>query len=143
MAPVARPLDGGEIGVGGLAIVEVGPDHIMRQGEAPVEIAKNNERMWPMGGMINPSLKNRDLCQQFGTVLRVRRGVVDTATFQRDGHQLDRVAIVGEIDPRAVTQAAIPARIERGKVCLLRDHEPALEGKTGVLLAVEPPSGTV
>jgi hypothetical protein len=56
---------------------------------------------------------------------------------------LNRLAIVGEIDPGAIAQTAIAADIERLEVGLAHNREPALEGKAGVLLPVKRTFGTV
>jgi hypothetical protein len=50
---------------------------------------------------------------------------------------------VREIDPGAVAQAAIAADIERLKVGLAHDREPAFEGKASILLPVQRPFGAV
>jgi hypothetical protein len=59
------------------------------------------------------------------------------------GHELDGLAVVGEIDPGAVAQAAIAADVERLEVGLARDGEPTLDREASVLLAVQRPLGTV
>jgi hypothetical protein len=56
-------------------------------------------------------------------------------------HQLNRLAIMGEIDPGAIAQAAITPNIERREIGLTHDGEPALDREAGVLLAVQGPFG--
>jgi hypothetical protein len=47
----------GEIGGSGLAVVEVGPDPVVRLGEPAIEVAQHDERCWPRGHRIDPALQ--------------------------------------------------------------------------------------
>jgi hypothetical protein len=52
-------------------------------------------------------------------------------------HELNRLTVVREIDPGAIAQAAVAADIERLKIGLAHDREPALDRKAGILLAIQ------
>jgi len=119
----------GEIGVGGLAIVQVSPDPVPRLIEPAVEVPQDDERRWPLRRLVDPALQDRPLCQQRLTG-RAGRGVLETPVLQtpaleKHQHQLDGLAVRREVDPGAIAPAAVAPNILRRKVGLAYDREPA------------------
>jgi hypothetical protein len=89
----------GEIGVGGLAIIEVGPDAVVWLSELAVKVAQDDEWPRPLCRRVNPALEE--------------------------------------------AQAAIAPDTQRLKAWMAHDCEPALKGKTGILLSIQRTLGTV
>jgi hypothetical protein len=56
--PVLRPR--GAIGVGRLAIIQVGPDPVVRLPEAAVEVPEHDERHSPRCGRVDPASSGRE-----------------------------------------------------------------------------------
>jgi hypothetical protein len=73
----------GEIGVGGRAIIEVGPDLVVRLIEAAVEVAQHDKGRRPLGRRIDPTLQDGHLRQQ-RLAGRAGRGVLETPALQTD-----------------------------------------------------------
>ena len=130
----------GEIGVRGLAIIQVGPDVVIRLMESAVKVPQHNERRRSLSCRVDPAFQDGHLRQQCLTG-GAGRGVLETAALEMDRHELDRLPVMGEIDQGAIAQAPIAPDIQRLEVRLANHREPALQGKTGVLLPVQRPFG--
>jgi hypothetical protein len=110
---------GGEVGLGGLAVIELGPDPATRLVEAALEVLQHDERGRPLGRRGDSALHDGHLRRERCTG-RAGRRVVKAVALEMHRQELNRLAVMRQIDAGAITLGAITPNIERLKVRLAR-----------------------